>query len=65
MLIGETVQSYREKHNLSLRDLAKTIGVGPTILFHFERGRGLSDRNWCKVMVWLLREDEITPKEEA
>jgi transcriptional regulator with XRE-family HTH domain len=65
MLIGKTVEAYREKQNLSLRKLARIIGVDSTVLFHFEKGRGLSDRNWCKIMVWLLQHEEDETKETA
>ena len=62
MFIGQLVESYRATHKLSLRKLAARIGVGPTILYHFEKGRGLSDKNWCKIFLWLLQQEDITPK---
>lgn len=62
MLIGQTLKSYREQRGISLRQLAKIIGVVPSSLYRFEKNGNLGDKNWARIMVWLLQEKDITPK---
>lgn len=62
MLIGQTLAAYRKERSLSIRQLAKIIGVVPSTLFRFENDRNLGDKNWAKILVWLLTEESITPK---
>lgn len=54
MLIGKVIRGYRKAEGLSVRDLAKEIGVEHTVLWRFESGRAVRTALWVKIVKWLL-----------
>jgi transcriptional regulator with XRE-family HTH domain len=57
MLIGKLIQAYREKYHITVRGLAKTIGVGHTILWKFEQGKPVETKAWVKIATWVLTKE--------
>ena len=58
MLIGKMIEAYREKNNLSVRELAARIKVEHTALWKFERGKPVRTNNWVKILTWVLTGNE-------
>lgn len=56
MLLGKLVKLYRESRNMSLREMEKVIGVESTALFRFESGKPVSNKNWVRIVKWVLTE---------
>lgn len=54
MMIAHLLSLYRKEHRLSIRELAKIIGVGHTVLWRFERGQSLQNDHWSKIINWLF-----------
>lgn len=61
-MIGLLLKRWRETEHKTIRQMASIIGVDPSVLARFERGRGVSDKNWIKIFLWLLQNDTIRPK---
>lgn len=57
MMLPKLVRSYREQHNISVRGLAKIIGVDYSTLFRFECGKEITVSTWVKIVKWALVED--------
>lgn len=64
MVISDCVQGYRAARKLSIRTLAKRIGVHHNALWRFEKGEEISQKQWVKIFMWLVSEDAdpIPPK---
>jgi len=58
MIIGQMLLAYRKEKKLSLRTLAKRIGVDFTSLSMFERGKRQAGPTWIRIMVWALTTKE-------
>lgn len=57
MHIGKLIHAYRKDQKLSLRTLAREIGIEHNALFRFEAGRELKDAQWIKIMIWMLTDE--------
>ncbi len=56
MKLTLALAAYRLVHKVSIRKLAKDIGVDYTVLWKFEQGRQIESKSWVKIMQWLLTE---------
>lgn len=54
MVLGQLIVAWRQVHGVSLRTLAKTIGVDPMALYRVERGRSPNCRVLALIFCWLL-----------
>lgn len=56
MILGHLIALYRKEHSLSVRQMAKVIGVDHTSLWRFEAGEqgGITFPNLCKILQWVL-----------
>jgi transcriptional regulator with XRE-family HTH domain len=54
MKLGKCIAAYRAQHGISIRKLAKQVGVETTALFRFERGRSIANDKWVKVVRWAF-----------
>lgn len=53
-MLAELIVSWREKNRVTIRQLAKIIGLSASALCRFECGKSLSGKAWAKIMVWVL-----------
>lgn len=54
MKLSKLIKAYREQKNISLRVLAKEIGVEQTSLFRLERGHSIGNQKWSKIVRWAF-----------
>ena len=57
--IGNLVKGYRERHNISQRQMAREIGVYPMVLSRLENGENPTLGTLLRVLQWLANEDEL------
>jgi len=58
--LGHVLKRYRAIEDLSVRDMAKEIGVHYVTLSRLERGDGKpSYETWIKITNWLGKEREV------
>lgn len=56
MKLGALLKAYRTANALTLRQLAREMGIHHSSLFRFERaGRGMRGSDLAKVLLWVLR----------
>lgn len=58
MIVGSMLRAYREKQKLSLRELARMIGVDFTTLSRFENGKAVTTDAWVAIIKWILTTNE-------
>jgi transcriptional regulator with XRE-family HTH domain len=56
MLIAKMLRTWRESQKLSVRQMAKVIGVGHTVLWRFENGQDINSAQWVKIIRHVLTE---------
>lgn len=54
MILGQVVKAYREKRKMSLRQLAKVLGLEHTKLHRFEQGHEAQSPVFAAVVMWLI-----------
>jgi len=54
MKLGECLEAYREKNNLTWRSLAKEIGVDHAVLFKLRTKPTAGSENAMRIMNWLM-----------
>jgi transcriptional regulator with XRE-family HTH domain len=54
MKLGLALSGYRDSRSLTVRALAKQIGVSHATLSRVERGYACDSGTLAKIMVWLL-----------
>lgn len=54
-MLSELIKAYREQNRISVRTLAKRIGITYQLLWRFEEGREIESCAWVKIMVWVLK----------
>ena len=54
MLLPRIVHNHREFERLTIRQLAKIIGIETTSLWRFEQGRPVKSSTWVAIVTWLL-----------
>jgi DNA-binding XRE family transcriptional regulator len=52
--IHEMVRVYRAQENIDQKDLAEWIGIQPSSLCRFEKGRQLDAIHTIKIINWLF-----------
>lgn len=55
MMIGKMIASYRHANGISVRDLAKIIGVSSATLNRIERCRPCSSNSLAKILLWSIQ----------
>lgn len=50
---GQQIKQYRQKHGLSIKKLAKTLGVDPTTQARWEKGETKHSRTFSKLEKFL------------
>ena len=58
MKIGDCLEAYREKNNLTWRSLAKEIGVDHAVLFKLRTRPTTSTDSAMRLMNWLLTQSK-------
>lgn len=58
MMLPQLLKRWRETENLTLAQLAHRIGIERTALWKFERGDILGNKNFTRIFLWLLREEQ-------
>jgi ribosome-binding protein aMBF1 (putative translation factor) len=58
MMLAKLIAAYRSQTGLSVRDLAKEIGIDYTALWRLEQGRMVTTVVWVAVMKWIVLEPE-------
>jgi transcriptional regulator with XRE-family HTH domain len=53
MRLGQVIRAYRMHRELSLRDVAKEIGLGAATLMRFELGQEIDAKTFLKILTWL------------
>lgn len=56
MLLARMVRAFRESERMTVKTLAKRIGVEYTCLWRFENGKQVEARQWVKIVKWALTE---------
>lgn len=54
MILAKLIKDHREKHRLSIRQMAKKIGIRYDALWRFEQGRPIKVHNWVTLIKWVL-----------
>lgn len=54
MLLAALLKAYRTQHGVSVRKLAKVIGISHSSLFKFENGKALESDQLIKVLRWMF-----------
>lgn len=54
-MLQQLIKSYRESQNLTLRQLAKQMGIGYVSLHRLEKGRPLNMDAVQAIMAWMWR----------
>lgn len=54
MRLGQFIKAYREQNRISLRKLAKEIGVAYWTLYDFERGDEIGAKPLARIVVFLF-----------
>lgn len=52
--LGTVLKMYRAHQEISLRHLAKDIGIPPGTLHYIETGNGMDGSNLVKILNWLM-----------
>jgi transcriptional regulator with XRE-family HTH domain len=58
MKLGEIIRKYRLHQELTIRELAKDIGVGTATLHRIENGENMDGDTLSKIVIWMLKETE-------
>ena len=59
MLLGKLIRAYRKETKISVRKLAKTIGVDFNSLSRFEREKGgMLSKQWVIIVKWALTSEQ-------
>jgi predicted transcriptional regulator len=58
MKLGECLEAYREKNNLTWRSLAKEIGVDHAVLFKLRTKPTSGTDNALRIMNWLMSQEK-------
>lgn len=53
MRLSDVIRAYRMHREISLRDCAKEIGIGPATLMRFEQGRSVDAKTFLAILAWL------------
>lgn len=54
MILGTLLKSHRTVGKISVRKLARDIGIDHTVLFHFERGGNIKSDQLAKIYLWMM-----------
>jgi len=60
MRISNAVKLYMNFFDISVRDLAKELGVSRSTVSRFLNGRETNFTNGVKFVEWLLKDDNVT-----
>jgi transcriptional regulator with XRE-family HTH domain len=55
MKLGTILIAYRQKHDLSLRDLSSDIGISHATLQRIETGKDCDVRSFMKLLEWMMK----------
>lgn len=54
MVIGKALRAYREKHGISLRELARILAIDHTTLYRFEAEKDIEADSFVKILTLML-----------
>ena len=54
MKLGQLLAAYQEKHNLTLREFSKQVGVDHTTLWRVMKGRNETSKQWPEILRWVF-----------
>lgn len=58
--LAALIESHRWARRITVRDLAKELGMSPATVNRYERGVGdLSGRDIGKLLVWLFAKEKV------
>lgn len=60
--IGKLLVAYRQKHDVTLRQLAAELEVSASTVSRLETGKQIDSENCIKVINWLFKVDNENPK---
>jgi hypothetical protein len=63
MILGQMLEAFRGKYNLSLEDLSKLTGVDKTVLHRLEQGTLTSSKHIPALIAWEFSEDYGDPQQ--
>lgn len=58
MKLGRLLKCYRIHEEITIRDLAKEIGIGTATLYRLEQGKDVDGKATFKILIWLSSEGE-------
>lgn len=56
MKLGTVIKKYRVMSELTMRDVAKEVGIGAATLMRLEKGHSPDGATLAKILAWLLSE---------
>lgn len=62
MRLGKVIRAYRHHHEISMRALAKDIGIGAATLMRFEQDVAMDAKTFLLILKWLIDNPEGSPK---
>lgn len=65
VLLGEMMNSRLKFRNLSIRSLAKELGVSASTLTRMKQGRSIQAETFCALLNWLEITHPVVMKREA
>ena len=62
MIMGEAIAAWRESHEVTIRQLAKRIGIDKSTLSRVEHGENCDCETVAKILAWLfIRKEQMEP----
>lgn len=65
MKLGAVMRRYRVTNELTLREVAKEIGIGAATLMRLEQGRVPDGETLARVLAWLMSSNGTRSKTEG
>lgn len=57
MMLARMLKAYRMHEKLSLRKMARIIGIDHTTLYRFESGDEIASSAWSKIALWVYSKE--------
>lgn len=53
--LSKSLSAYRQKHDMSQRDLAKSIGLPISTMCRVEQGKDFDLNTFSKLLAWMIK----------
>ncbi len=53
-MIGRVLTAYRQKYDITMRDLAREVGISAATICRVEAGCAVPERTFLRLVLWLF-----------